>query len=54
MLIVGDVPYKKDIDSKFEVQSVDIIVEPENIDKVLKELGIKNERGIYLGEEVTE
>ena len=53
MLIVGDVPYKKDIDSKFEVQSVDIIVEPENIDKVLKELDIKNERGIYLGEEVT-
>lgn len=50
MLIVGDLPYKLSVDKNFPVEAVEVIVAPENINRVFTELKIKDERGISLGQ----
>lgn len=49
MLIVGDLPYKHDIDKNFKVQSIDIVVSPENRERLFEELNLKEHRGKYVG-----
>jgi hypothetical protein len=40
MLIVGDVPYKNDIDPDFDVRAVEVIVSPENREQLFEELNL--------------
>lgn len=52
MLIVGDYPYKQDIDSESDIQSIDIIVAEEKRKDLLRLIGIKEEGSVDLAENI--